>query len=57
MYSIPYALCWKHITCVYVYCSGFTVLDPGKGVCADPLERVTILEVEGPAPQVGSVSI
>jgi hypothetical protein len=33
------------------------VLDFGKGVCADPLERVAILEVKGPGPQVGSVSV
>ncbi len=30
-----------------------TVLDPGKGVCADPVGRVAILEVEGPGPPVG----
>ncbi len=34
-----------------------SVLDPSKGVCADPLGRVAILEVEGPGPQLGSVSI
>ncbi len=33
------------------------VLDPSKGVCADPVERVAILEVKGPGPQVGSVSV
>ncbi len=30
-----------------------TVLDPGKGVCEDPVERVAILEVEGPGPPGG----
>ncbi len=30
-----------------------TVLDPSKGVCADPVGRVAILEVEGPGPPVG----
>ncbi len=29
------------------------VLDPSKGVCADPVERVAILEVEGPGPPGG----
>jgi hypothetical protein len=29
------------------------VLDPGKGVCADSVGRVAILEVEGPGPPVG----
>ncbi len=29
------------------------VLDPGKGVCADPVERVAILEVKGPGPPGG----
>ncbi len=29
------------------------VLDPGKGVCADPVERVAILEVKGPGPRGG----
>jgi hypothetical protein len=29
------------------------VLDPSKGVCADPVERVAILEVEGPGPTGG----
>jgi hypothetical protein len=28
-------------------------LNPGKGVCADPVERVTILEVKGPGPPGG----
>jgi hypothetical protein len=32
---------------------GGTVLDPSKGVCADPVERVTILEVKGPGPPGG----
>ncbi len=26
------------------------VLDPGKGVCTDPVERDAILEVKGPGP-------
>jgi hypothetical protein len=30
-----------------------TVLDPGRGVCADPVERVAILEVKGPGPPGG----
>jgi hypothetical protein len=30
-----------------------SVLNPGKGVCADPVERGTILEVEGPGPPSG----
>ncbi len=30
-----------------------SVLDPGKGVCADPVERVAILEVKGPGPPGG----
>jgi hypothetical protein len=34
-----------------------SVLDPGKGVCADPVERVAILEDKDRAPQVGSVSV
>ena len=29
------------------------VPDPGKGVCADPVERVAILEVKGPGPPGG----
>ncbi len=29
------------------------VLDPGEGVCADPVERVAILGVKGPGPPVG----
>ncbi len=29
------------------------VLDPGKGVCADPVGRVAILEVKGPGPPGG----
>jgi hypothetical protein len=29
------------------------VLNPCKGVCADPVERGTILEVEGPGPPNG----
>jgi hypothetical protein len=29
------------------------VLDPGKGVCADPVKRVAILEVKGPGPPAG----
>jgi hypothetical protein len=30
-----------------------SVLNPGKGVCADPVERCAILEVEGPGPPSG----
>jgi hypothetical protein len=30
-----------------------SVLDPGKGMCADPVERVAILEVKGPGPPGG----
>jgi hypothetical protein len=30
-----------------------TVLNPGKGVCADPVERGAILEVKGPGPPSG----
>jgi hypothetical protein len=35
------------------------VLDPGKGVCADPVKRGAILEGEGPGrvPQAGTVSV
>ncbi len=29
------------------------VLDPGEGVCADPVKRGAILEVEGPGPPSG----
>ncbi len=29
-------------------CCDDPVLNPGKGVCADPVERGAILEVEGP---------
>ncbi len=29
------------------------VLDPSKGVCADPVGRVAILEVKGPGPPGG----
>jgi hypothetical protein len=29
------------------------VLNPGEGVCADPVERVAILEVKGPGPPSG----
>jgi hypothetical protein len=29
------------------------VLDPSKGVCADPVRRDAILGVEGPGPPVG----
>jgi hypothetical protein len=29
------------------------VLDPGKGVCADPVRRGAILEREGPGPPSG----
>ncbi len=29
------------------------VLDPGKGVCTDPVRRDAILEVEGPGPPDG----
>jgi hypothetical protein len=31
----------------------YTVLDPSKVVCVDPVERVAILEVKGPGPPVG----
>jgi hypothetical protein len=31
----------------------YIVLDPSKRVCADPVGRVAILEVEGPGPPVG----
>ncbi len=34
-------------------CNIVIVLDPGKGVCADPVERVAILEVKGPGPPGG----
>jgi hypothetical protein len=30
-----------------------SVLNPGKGVCADTVERGAILEVEGPGPPSG----
>jgi hypothetical protein len=30
-----------------------SVLDPGEGVCADPVERAAILEVKGPGPPAG----
>jgi hypothetical protein len=30
-----------------------SVLEPGEGVCADPVERVAILEVKGPGPPDG----
>jgi hypothetical protein len=30
-----------------------TVLDPSKGVCADPVGRAAILEVKGLGPPVG----
>jgi hypothetical protein len=30
-----------------------SVLNPGKGVCMDPVERGAILEVEGPGPPSG----
>ncbi len=30
-----------------------SVLDPSKGVCADPVRRVAILEVKGPGPPGG----
>jgi hypothetical protein len=33
--------------------SYISVLDPSKGVCADPVGRVAILEVKGPGPPVG----
>jgi hypothetical protein len=42
------SLCSKHVRC-----NMFTVLDPGKGVCADPVGRAAILEVKGPGPPVG----
>ncbi len=34
-----------------------TVLDPEKGVCADPVGRDATLGVGGPGPQLGSVSV
>ncbi len=30
-----------------------TVLNPGEGVCADPVSRDAILEVKGPGPPIG----
>ncbi len=30
-----------------------TVLNPGKGVCVDPVQRGAILEVKGPGPPSG----
>ncbi len=35
------------------YYKKVTVLDSGKGVCADPVERAAILEVKGPVPPGG----
>ncbi len=35
------------------FCYDIIVLNPGKGVCADPVERGAILEVEGPGPPSG----
>ncbi len=29
------------------------VLDPSKGVCADPVGKAAILEVKGPGPPAG----
>jgi hypothetical protein len=34
--------------------SGIVVLDPGKGVCADPVGKDTTLGVVGPGPPVGA---
>jgi hypothetical protein len=34
-----------------------SVLNPGEGVCADPVQRVAILEVKDRGPQAGSVSV
>jgi hypothetical protein len=39
-------------TCIFTTIP-IAVLDPSKGVCADPVERVAILEVEGPGPPGG----
>jgi hypothetical protein len=45
--------------CLFLYyveetmCCDDPVLNPGKGVCADPVERGAILEVEGPGPPSG----
>ncbi len=36
-----------------MYSIAVVVLDPSKGVCADPVGRVAILEVEGPGPPLG----
>jgi hypothetical protein len=45
--------------CRRFFCTptGLLVLNPDKGVCADPVERGAILEVEGPVPQAGTVSV
>jgi hypothetical protein len=41
----------KEVACCWaVQKVSLPVLDPGKGVCADPVERVAILEVKGPGP-------
>ncbi len=40
-----YVLCWLS----WILC----VLNPGKGVCADPVEKGAILEVKGPGPPSG----
>ncbi len=40
------------ITCIPTYMTS-PVLNPGKGVCSDPVERGAILEVEGPGPPSG----
>jgi hypothetical protein len=37
----------------WVYLYMHNVLDPKKGVCADPAGRDAILGVEGPGPPVG----
>ncbi len=47
-------------SCLVFWCCGPrlvlrlpSVLNPGKGVCADPVERGAILEGEGPGPPSG----
>jgi hypothetical protein len=38
---------------IFSYKWKLLVLDPGKRVCGDPVERVAILEVKGPGPPGG----
>ncbi len=39
---------------IYIICRlTDTVLNPGEGVCADPVDREAILEVKGPEPPNG----